>query len=183
MNAKKKWDLNGLSALWSKRHLFVDQAWHFAERVSSVCKENATVSFCSQSVASFQQKFREIQPIFYMQHTVDMMSWEAMCCSLVQVNFPFELAEEALGHPSGSGFALSNSPRESLVCVTEIVDLRCKVQPFHGPAILPPCETSLMQPLGCETVQKIRTLGKDLSFAIHFAIYSVCGVFFFLPQV
>lgn len=102
-----------------------------------------------------------------------------MCCSLVQVNFPFELAEEALGHPSGSGFALSNSPRESHVCVTEIVDLHCKVQPFHGPAILPPCETSLMQPLGCETVQKIRTLGKDLSFAIHFAMVYAAFVFFY----
>lgn len=44
MNAKKTWDLNGLAAMWSKRHLFVDQ-----------------------------------------------------------VNFPFELAEEALGYPTGSG--------------------------------------------------------------------------------
>jgi len=26
MNAKKTWDLNGLAAMWSKRHLFVDQA-------------------------------------------------------------------------------------------------------------------------------------------------------------
>ena len=105
-----------------------------------------------------------------------------MCCSLVQVNFPFELAEEALGHPSGSGFALSNSPRESHVCVTEIVDLHCKVQPFHGPAILPPCETSLMQPLGCETVQKIRTFGEG-PFICHPFCNSVWGVCFFLPQV
>lgn len=50
------------------------------------------------------------------------------------------------------------------VCVTEIVDLHCKVQPFHGPAILPPCETSLMLPFGRETVliDTFDTLGRTL---------------------